>query len=443
MEKSEVLLAPGTGGYALVDVPRSLTTRVVLICWLAIFFEGYDLAVYGAVLPAILTDSSFPLTAVQAGAIGSYAVFGMCLGAIFLGSSADYLGRKKMLIASMLFYAVGMVWSALAPNTAMLGASRFVAGLGLGGVLPTTSALTVEYSHPARRSLTAALMYTGYPLGGAAAACLALWLLPVIGWRGLFWLGGLAFLLIPFAVGWMPESLRFLLDNERKEAARALILKYRLQVDRELAPLKPEPRSELSKRSLSVIFSSGRWAAALVLFWLAYFMDLLMTYGLNTWLPQMMHQAGYSLGSSLAFMLILNVSAAAGGLIEGLAADRLGSKWVSVASFALAAVAIILMVVKWPVAIVYVLAALAGIGVIGTAILVNAYITKYFPVNARGTAFGLALGFGRAGAIGGPLIGGLILAWHLPVTWNFVAFSIAGLIGMFVMALMPRSEVQV
>lgn len=138
-------------------------------------------------------------------------------------------------------------------------------------------------------------------------------------------------------------------------------------------------------------------------FWITYIMGMFLIYGLNTWLPQMMRQAGYPLGSSLSFLLMLNITAAIGALFAGAIADRIGAKIVISISYLMAAICIGLLTIKPSVTIIYLLIGLAGIGSVGITQILNAYVTQYFPSHIRATSLGWGLGLGRVGAIAGPI----------------------------------------
>ena len=129
---------------------------------------------------------------------------------------------------------------------------------------------------------------------------------------------------------------------------------------------------------------------------------LLLVYGLNTWLAELMKDAGYPLGSSLAFLGTLNLGAIVGAISAGRAADRFGAKRVTSVGFLVGAVAIALLALKPPQTVVFALLFVGGYGTIGTAMIVNAYVTEHYPAANRATAIGWALGVGRTGAILGP-----------------------------------------
>ena len=119
---------------------------VVLICFVTIILDGYDLVVYGTTVPSILAYKSWGVTSVEAGAIGSYALIGMLIGSLVVGAFTDILGRRKIMLVSLIWFSLTMGLTSLAPNPEIFAVLRFITGLGLGGVVPTTVALTVEYS---------------------------------------------------------------------------------------------------------------------------------------------------------------------------------------------------------------------------------------------------------------------------------------------------------
>jgi AAHS family benzoate transporter-like MFS transporter len=191
---------------------------------------------------------------------------------------------------------------------------------------------------------------------------------------------------------------------------------------------------------LRSVFSRS-YVAPTLLFTVASFMGLLLVYGLNQWLPQIMRESGYPLGSALSFLLVLNVGAIIGGLSASTLADRFGSKPVIFAAFLLGAVSIGLLSIRTSLLATYVLVALAGAGSIGTQLLVNAWVTRYYPVENRATAVGWAIGFGRLGSIVGPILGGIVLGSGLGLEWNFYAFVIPAILGALITLAVPTSPV--
>jgi AAHS family benzoate transporter-like MFS transporter len=391
--------------------------------------------IYGAVLPALIEERTWGLSPTQFGMLGSFALVGMLVGAVLVGALSDMIGRKKTLVACVGIFSVTMAWASLAQTSVEFGWCRFVGGLGLGGVIPTASALTIEYSPVRRRSFNYALMYSGYALGGVSISLLSLWFLKDSGWRALFRIGAFPLLGVPLIVWGMPESIAFLRSRRRFPEADRLAL--RLGID----PHGGEANSQSTdvhrpRTTIGRLFGPSSIRATL-LFWVAFFMGLLLIYGLNTWLPQMMRSAGYPLASSLTLLLALNLAAAVGSLVAGAAADRWGSRCVIVISYLIAAISIALLSTRPGTFLTYGLVGVAGIGSISTTLVLNAYVSKYFPVDVRATALGLALGFGRLGAIAGPLLGGILVSSQVSLASCFHIFAAAGLLAALAVFLVP------
>ena len=388
--------------------PRAVAA--VALCFGAIVFDGYDLIVYGSAVPALLQYQPWGLTPAQAGVIGSYALFGMFLGAIASGTLTDLIGRRRLFIASLTWFSLMMVLVATAPDPWSLGLFRFLAGLGFGGIPPTAIALVVEIAPAGRRHLINGLMLCGFPIGGVLAALLAILLLEPAGFRTLFAVGALPLVtLVPLAIWLLPESPSF---ERRRGAGRT--------------------------RGGVAQLVKGRAAAATALFVVANFCGFLLVFGLNTWLPQLMRGAGYELGSALAFLLVLNVGAIAGGLGGSALADRYGSRWVATVLFAAAVLALALIAVPLPTAVLYLLVFVAGAATTGNQIVVYGYVAAHYPPARRATALGLSSGIGRLGAVTGPLLGGSLLAAGFGLGWNVGVFALVAVVGAVACALVPR-----
>lgn len=202
--------------------PYAVTRRVLLVCWLSILFEGYDVGVMGAVLSSMAEDARWGLTPLELGALSSYAIIGMFFGAFLAGSLSERLGRRRMLLACVALFSLSMMATTWAPTPLLFGVSRFIGGLGLGGVIPIAAAMTVEYSPPERRSYNYGIMYSGYSLGILCSALVAMWLIPHFGWRSVIGVGALPLLALWPMARLLPESLEYLVSRGRMDEARAL-----------------------------------------------------------------------------------------------------------------------------------------------------------------------------------------------------------------------------
>ncbi len=417
-----------------------ITFLVVMLCWFGMFAEGYDLAIYGAVLPTLMDDPAWSLSAAAAGSIGSYALIGMLIGAVSVGTITDILGRKKIMIFCLSLFSVMMALSAMAPSPELFGLFRFIGGIGCGGIIPTASALTIEYSPLKRRSLMYAMMYTGYAFGGVFSALVSMFFLGEYGWRLMFFVGAAPILAVPLMIKFLPESLDFLVAKGRYAGATRIANRYHISIESiKESQLNNKQETQRKTNRVATLFSKQNIRATLF-FWVTFFLGLFMIYGLTTWLPKMMRVAGYPLGSSLGLLLMLNLSAVAGSLLAGVAADRWGSKKVISISYLLAGISIALLSVKSSMIIVYCLVGFAGFGTIGTTLILNAYISKYFDAENRGTALGWALGFGRIGAIIAPILVGLFMSWNFKLSTNFYVFALAGILAALSILFIPKNR---
>ena len=157
------------------------------------------------------------------GALGSYALVGVLVGALLAGTLADVIGRRKVMLLAYAWFSVGMAVTALMTSTTGFGLMRFVTGLGVGALVATTGAIVSEFAPPGKKNLCNAIVYCGVPFGSLLSALLAIMLLAGIGWRGMFWIGALPIVtLLPLAFFKMPESPSWLLARGRVDEARAL-----------------------------------------------------------------------------------------------------------------------------------------------------------------------------------------------------------------------------
>lgn len=386
---------------------------VAPLCWSAVALEGFDLVVLGVVLPVLLRDPAWGLTPNTASLISVVGLLGVMVGALTVGPLTDIIGRRRGMLITVIGFSVLTLACAVAPDPWTFGALRFLAGLGLGGVLPVALALVNEYAKPGKSSAAMTTMMTGYHVGAVLTSLLGIVVIADFGWRIMFVLGALpALVLVPLLMRYLPESEWYLLA---RGSARG---------------------TESKRNPVKLLFGSG-YLRPTIAFWIATFMGLLLVYGLNTWMPEIMRRAGYELGAALALLLVLNGGGVAGMLLAGRAADRLGVRPATIGWFTAATVFLALLTVRLPGFGVYVSVALAGLFVFSSQVLVYAYIGQRYPTWARASALGTASGFGRLGAISGPLLGGMLLTAGLAYPWGFYLFAAVAALGALAIATVP------
>ncbi len=410
---------------------------VMWLCALLLIFDGYDLFIYGVVLPVLMKE--WGLTPVQAGALGSYALFGMMFGAFIFGPLADRIGRKKGIAICFLLFSGATFLNGFAQSPTEFGIYRFIAGLGCGGLMPNAVALMNEYAPRRLRSTLVAIMFSGYSLGGMLSAGLGIYMLPRFGWQAMFFSAAVPIVLLPLILWKLPESVGFLLRQGRGGRARDMLARVdpgaRIAADAHLVQADAKgagvPMLDLVK--------DGR-ALGTLMIWVSFFCCLLMVYALGSWLPKLMANAGYSLGSSLSFLLALNFGGMAGAIAGGWLGDRFSLPKVVVAFFAVGTVSIAALGYNSPMPVLYLLITLAGATTIGTQILLYANTAQFYPLSMRSTGLGWASGVGRTGAIVGPLLGGTLMAAALPLQMNFLAFAVPGLVAAMAMGIFVLTQ---
>jgi MFS transporter, AAHS family, benzoate transport protein len=386
----------------------------VLLCWLAVMLDGFDLVVLATVIPTLTETQALGFDSGSLTTAATVGLIGMGIGAVAIGPLTDRFGRRASLMSCIAVFSVLTLAIAWAPNITTFVALRFLSGLGLGACLPTALAYMTEYARPGRRGSAVTQMMTGYHVGAVLTAVLALVVIADLGWEAMFAIGGAAGLLtLPVMWARLPESQAFL-EARSQSAARA----------------EPPPRASALVRGRLLRVSVGLWTAS--------FMGLLLVYGLNTWLPEIMGAAGYSMGTSLGLLLALNLGAIAGLLLAGRASDARGNKPTVVLWFGLSAVFLALLSVKMEsTVVVYAAVFLAGVFVFSSQVLVYAHVGHLFAAEVRGTALGLAAGVGRLGAIMGPFLGGLLVSAGIAYPWGFYAFSVAAVLAVLALLTVP------
>ncbi|MFC3608889.1 MFS transporter [Stutzerimonas tarimensis] len=413
---------------ALLDGARfnAFHGRVLFWCALIIIFDGYDLVIYGVVLPSLM--QAWDLSALQAGLLGSCALVGMMLGALFFGPLSDRIGRRKTIMTCVIMFSGFTAINGFARTPEEFAICRFLAGLGIGGVMPNVVALMNEYAPKKIRSTLVAIMFSGYSVGGMLSAGLGMAMMPNWGWSSVFFVAVIPLVLLPFLVRQLPESLNFLLRQGEVERAKVLLAKAAPDYVPSSNDRLNRATGQANKVAISQLFEDGR-ALNTVMLWVAFFCCLLMVYALSSWLPKLMNTAGYGLNSSLAFLLVLNFGAIFGAIGGGWLGDRIGLGRVLLGFFVTGALSLSLLALKSPLPVLYLLIGVAGACTIGTQILANACAVQFYPAHIRSTGLGWAMGIGRIGAIIGPLLGGALHAAQMPLQASFLAFALPGLVG--------------
>ncbi len=420
---------------------------IIAICSLIIIFDGYDLVVYGVALPQLMPE--WGITPVRAGFIGSLALFGMMAGAILFGSLSDKLekfgfSRKRVIAICIVIFSVFTAMCGAASSPEEFSVYRFIAGIGLGGVMPNVISLMTEYAPARLKSTLVALMFSGYAIGGMSAALLGIGLIETYGWRLLFYIAGLPVIFLAPMMYILPDSMDYLVRTKKQFQARGVLQRLvpNADIPEDALVVLDKANEKAADKPVKEIFSGGRLLST-IMFWCSIFMTLLLVYALGNWIPKLMVESGYELKASLAFLFSLNIGGMLGAILGGYLADRMGHKKVLLYFYCAGALALFLLSVKVPDTLVYLLIAIAGAASIGSQIVICSFMAVYYPAPIRSTGIGWGLGMGRIGAIVGPMLIGSVMGLNLPVKYNFIVLGVPcliALVSVFLIGLEKRQQ---
>jgi AAHS family 4-hydroxybenzoate transporter-like MFS transporter len=412
--------------------------RIVALCGAVALLDSLDLQSIGLAAPAMMADLHIPVPAL--GQVFSAALAGLALGAFGLGLLADRVGRKAVLVGATVCFGVFTLCTALAPDFDVLLACRFLAGLGLGGAMPSFISLTSEYAPRRLRAAIVALLWVGFPLGGAVGGLLASWIIPAFGWQSVFWVGGvLPLLLSLLLVLALPESIGFLVAN----AAPADRVRSLLQQAFPTAAVPLDVTFVLNEEraagvSIARLFAMGRAVGTGVL-WVSFFIAFMMLVTNSAWAPTLLKREGLEIAQSAIAMAVYNLGAVIGTAAAGWLVVRIGAAIVLPIAMVGSAAALGLVGSAAPSAgVVTLLEGLFGLflGCASSGLIALAAI--YYPTAIRSTGVGWAMGMGRMGSFVGPLAVGALVAMRLPIAGIFVAIGLPALLAAVTTAIAGR-----
>jgi len=400
--------------------------KLLLTCATVLFLDGFDTTAIGYVAPALAKEWSLGKGAL--GPVFSAGLFGLMIGALLFGPLADRIGRKKIIVFSTIAFGLGTLVAAFVNDVNALIVVRLLTGLGLGGAMPNTIALTSEFSPHRRRATMVMVMFVGFSVGAALGGLLAAGLIPQFGWRSVFVVGGAApLLLAPFLAWRLPESVRFLALTGRADARVAELLSS-VSAKAAFAAGTRFVVDEPALKGMPVqhLFRDGR-ALATLLLWVVFFMSLLELYFMSNWLPTVLNDLGASISEAAVISSMLQVGGVIGTFALGNIIDRFSFRALAlvyfIGVFAVGAIGQL----GHSATLVAIAIFVAGFCIVGGQIAANALAAGFYPTSVRATGVGWALGVGRVGSIVGPLVGGVLLSLEWSIGELFVTAAAAAL----------------
>jgi AAHS family 4-hydroxybenzoate transporter-like MFS transporter len=402
--------------------------RLGLIMGLLTLFDGYD--TFNPAYVIHYVAGPWGLRGGQAGLLISIGLIGFLIGSAVHGLIADRLGRRGTLLGGLWITSIFTVLTALfADSFVSFCGLRVLTGLGLGVLLPLATTYINELA-PRRVANTFALwgVALGWALGGTIAGLVGVFATPAFGWKALYWVGALSFLLLPFLHAQLPESPKFLVLSNRNDEIRAL-----------LGRLRPERAALYATSTISVsrsqqvanplsLLVSRRYRRTTLAIWLSAFLSLFCIFGLTGWIPTVMMQRGETFSASFGFGAVMQIMSFLGGLVLGYLIDRFGRSRGLLGIWWAAGGIAVLMLVALNTHVVNVTAvALAGFCIIGAQFVLNNFTAVSYETGVRATAVGMELAVARVGAILGPLVAGTLQQIYQSATPMFVSIGLSAI----------------
>lgn len=409
---------------------------VLGLCMSVALFDGYDTQAIGYTAPAIA--QAFHLPKDVFGPVFSAALVGAAAGALGFGPLADRFGRKRFMIAATVIFGAFSLLTSQATTLGELLVYRFAAGLGFGGALPSLLALGGEFAPVRMRGTFVTIAFAAWPFGGLIGALTSSYVIPNFGWQYVFYIGGIAPLIVAVAlVVFLPESLRFLIArNIRLDEARDILARIAPGAVPPGAELAAAPERERKGVPVRHLFAEGRTSETALL-WAAFFVVFMVLVTVTAWTPTLLRDVGFSISAGALVIALNNAGSVCANVFSGYLVDRFGPYKTLVPGFILGGIFLAAFgEATTSVATLAVASTLAGFCLGGTGTGLTAFAAGLYPTTLRSTGIGWAVGMGRLGQIFGPLGAGTLVNLGIGTKGVFYAAAIPCLFGaLFVLLL--------
>lgn len=422
------------------DKLSPLQWLVFFLGFLVFFCDGLDTGIIGFVAPALLDD--WGITKPQLAPVLSAALVGMSIGAIISGPLADKFGRKKVIVATTLLFAIFTIMCGLATSTQDLMIYRFITGIGLGAAMPNISTIVSEYMPIKRRAFLTGIAGCGFMLGISCGGILSAFLLESFGWAKVIIIGGvIPIILAVFLMLKLPESTQYLVKKNKTQQAQGILEKiqghpFSDNVQFKLATAEANTSDESPvKQVLGKYF----WGSSML--WLCCFMSLLVFYLLTSWMPTILKTAGFSTQQFSLIAAIFPFGGVIGAVIMGWYMDKLNPTNVIRYAYLFA---FILFIITGFVSSNFILFGISlfliGALLVGAQSSLLPLSALFYPSTCRAVGVSWMHGIGRVGAIIGAFYGSLIFTFELSLSGIFYILAIPTVISFIALSIKVISE---
>jgi len=412
---------------------------VVALCIALNALDGFDVLAISFAAPGIAAE--WGVDRATLGIVLSMELLGMAVGSVLIGNVADRIGRRPTILGCLSVMTAGMFAATAASGVEMLSAIRFLTGIGIGGMLSSTSAMVAEFSNDKRRGLNVALNIAGYSTGAILGGLVASALLASTGdWRSVFMLGGVASAaMIPLAVFFLPESIESLIARRPAAALETINRTLGRLGHAAVAALPALPEMRV-KPSIASLFARD-YARVTVLLTVAYFAQILFFYYIQKWIPKIVVDLGFDAAQAGRVLVWANVGNLTGAVLIGLASQRFNLRplvggamlagFAAIGAFGLAGADLVRLSVTAAIAAFFINAGVVGLYPI---------LAQTYPAALRASGTGFVIGMGRGGSAVGPVVAGALFAGGGSLLMVSLTMGLGGLIAAAMVFLLPWGQ---
>jgi MFS transporter, AAHS family, vanillate permease len=409
----------------------------VVICIVLTALDGFDVLAISFASPGIAAEWRIDRAAL--GIVLSMELLGMAIGSVVIGSLADRIGRRPTILGCLQVMTLGMFLATTPTGVEVLAAYRFLTGLGIGGMLASTSVMVAEYSNARCRSLAVTLAAAGYPIGVIVGGSVASQLLAHNDWRIVFVVGGTATAIcLPLAWFLLPESIEYLAQRRPPGALERINTTLRRMGHAAVAAL---PAAAAKPRAGTARLFAPDLARTTLLLTLAYFAHIITFYFILKWIPKIVVDMGFDAARAGGVLVWANVGGAAGAVVLGLLTHFCGLR------------PLVIIALLFSTALVAhfgqsqanlqqlaLVAALAGFCTNAAIVGLYAMFVQCFPAEVRAGGTGFVIGVGRGGAVLGPVIAGFLFEAGQALSTVAVIMGSGSLVAMAAIACLAFSS---
>ncbi len=412
----------------------SFQWMVFALCFCTIFLDGFNSAAASYIAPSLIAEwgaKKENLTLVF-----NITLLGLAVGTFSSGPLSDRFGRKPLVIISVFLFGASSLFSYFAYDLRSLCVLRFVTGLGLGAAMPLVVAIIHEISPFDRRSLVTSAMFCGFPIGVATGGYVSLMVIPLLGWKSIFLVGGIMpMLILPALMFMMPESIFYLAERKNLDEVRAILLRISPDAaEFTLSPATAKLKLNPARTGLALVLSPINLLGSVAL-WLTYFMGLVIFYGIVNWMPLLFQEIGLS-AQSAARLTALFPAGGFGAVLTGWLMDKYNSNWILCLCFGISAAIIYLIgALSGSVPDLMVLIFIAGFLTGSAQCSLPALAAAFYPTAGRVTGIAWMLGVGRFGGIAGSILVASLFEQHMPFSYILSMIAIPALIASAALAI--------